>query len=339
MSKKVRVLSIDGGGIRGIIPGVIVSYLEQELQKKEGADVRLSDYFDLLSGTSTGGILTCTYLVPDKDGRPKFTAQQAVDMYLNQGGDIFDVSTWRKIKTGDGLFDEKYSAAALEKALEEYFGETKLSELIKPCLITSYDIRSRKAMFFNMADANNDIYDFKVKDVARATSAAPTYFEPAHIKSLFGTQYPLVDGGMFANNPTMCAYSEARTMKFKEGKQLHPTAKDMMIISISTGAEAQPYPYSEMKDKGVLGWVKPIIDILMSGNSETVDYQLKQIFDAVDNTSDYYRLEPSLYNASKEMDNACEENLLALKEAGMQYVSQNSEMLDEIVNKLIAHKA
>lgn len=337
MPKKIRVLSIDGGGIRGIIPGVIVSYIEKQLQKIEGADVRLSDYFDLLAGTSTGGILTCTYLVPDQEGRPKYTAEQAVDIYLKQGGAIFDVGTWRKIKTGDGLFDEKYSAAALEDALLGYFGDTKLSELLKPCLITSYDIRNRKAMFFNQADATKDIYDFKVKDVARATSAAPTYFEPAHIKSLFGTQYPLVDGGMFANNPSMCAYSEARTMKFSAIHH-HPTAENMMIVSISTGSEAKPYLYDEMKDKGVLGWIKPIIDILMSGNSETVDYQLKQIFDAANNGDDYYRLTPSIYNASPEMDNACEENLQALKEAGMQYVSQYSEMLDSIVEKLVSYK-
>ena len=336
MSKKIRVLSIDGGGIRGIIPGVIVSYLEKQLQKEKGVDTRLSDYFDLLSGTSTGGILTCTYLVPDQNGRPKYTADQAVDIYLKQGGAIFDINLWQKIKRGDGLFDEKYSADALEKALLDYFGDTKLSELIKPCLITSYDIRKRKAMFFNQADATTEIYDFMVKDVARATSAAPTYFEPAHIKSLFGTKYPLVDGGMFANNPSMCAYSEARTMKFGDNHH-HPTAEDMMIVSISTGSEAKPYHFDDMKDKGVIGWIKPIIDIMMSGNSETVDFQLKQIFDAVDNSNDYYRLKPSIYNASPEMDNASETNLKALKEAGMQYVSENSEMLDDIVKKLISY--
>ena len=91
--KKVRILSIDGGGIRGILPGIVLVHLEEKLQEKTGnEDMRLADVFDLMAGTSTGGILTLTYLMPDENNRPKFTAQKAVDLYLEKGGKIFDVS-------------------------------------------------------------------------------------------------------------------------------------------------------------------------------------------------------------------------------------------------------
>jgi len=348
--KKIRILSIDGGGIRGILPGVILTYIEDRLMEKEGKNVRLCDYFDLLTGTSTGGILTCTYLVPgrDSDGkptrRPKFTAKQAVDIYLERGDDIFDLTLAQKIRSKGGLSDEKYNAKELELALNDYFGETMLSELLKPCLITSYDIRNRRAHFFSQVDAkNSNTHDFQVKEVARATSAAPTYFEVTRVKSEYGTPYPLIDGGVFANNPAMCAYAEARSIPFSTvlqdpEKSDKPYAKDMIIVSIGTGSTSKPYQYSDAKDWGMIEWIQPIIDIMMSGNSETVSYQLRKIWETTGTPDNYIRLEPSLYEANSRMDDASIKNLRALHEAGLKYVSDNSVLLDSLADKLIANK-
>jgi patatin-like phospholipase/acyl hydrolase len=86
MGKKIKILSIDGGGIRGIIPGTILNYLETALQKESGKpNSRLADYFDLIAGTSTGGILTCTYLTADDQGNSKYSAEFAVDLYMKNG--------------------------------------------------------------------------------------------------------------------------------------------------------------------------------------------------------------------------------------------------------------
>lgn len=348
--KKIRILSIDGGGIRGILPGVILTYIEERLMAKEGKEVRLSDYFDLVAGTSTGGILTCTYLIPQRDsngkptGRPKLTAKQAVDIYLDRGDDIFRLSMWQKLKSKGGLADEKYDSSELEKALNDYFGETKLSELLKPCLITSYDVKSRRAHFFTQIDAKETpTHDFLVKDVARATSAAPTYFEVARVTSSYGTPFPLIDGGVFANNPSMCAYAEARGTEFSKAlnnpeKTDKPHAHDMMIVSIGTGASSKPYQYNDVKDWGMIQWIQPIIDIMMSGNSETVSYQLRKIWETTDTPENYIRLEPSLYEANNEMDDASPKNLKALHEAGLKYVTDNEKLLNSVVDKLIANK-
>ncbi|MBK7030652.1 MAG: patatin-like phospholipase family protein [Bacteroidales bacterium] len=346
MAKKVTILSIDGGGIRGILPGVVLAYIESRLRAKEGDAVRLSDYFDLIAGTSTGGILSCIYLTPNKDGRPKFTAQEAVDLYLEKGNKIFDVGLWHKLRSGLSVTDEKYEADALEDSLKDYLGNLKLSELLKPCLITSYDIFRRKAQFFNKADAvDNPVKDFLVRDIARATSAAPTYFETANIKSVYGTPYYLIDGGVFANNPAMCAYAEARTLDFDSvlhhpGKMDKPMAKNMLMLSIGTGSKGDPYNYNQAKDWGLAGWILPLIDILMSGNSETVNYQLQKMFATITlpDHSDYYRLEPERAPAAAAMDNASPVNMLALKEAGMRFVSENEEKLEYIVEQLIANK-
>ncbi|HEY9297975.1 MAG TPA: patatin-like phospholipase family protein, partial [Phormidium sp.] len=178
MSKYTRILSIDGGGIRGIIPGQVLVTLEEKIKNRTGnPDARIADYFDLIAGTSTGGILTCIYLCPDENNptRPKFTAKNAVDIYLDRGGQIFSAPFFKKLQSLAGITDEKYPSAPIENLLTEYFKDLKLSQLLKPCLITAYDIEARKARFFTQHDAIKDLdQNYFVRDAARATSAAPT---------------------------------------------------------------------------------------------------------------------------------------------------------------------
>ncbi len=347
MAKKVSILSLDGGGIKGIIPATILAYVEEQLQKQTGdKDARIADYFDLIAGTSTGGILTCAYLIPDVNNRPKYTAKDALGFYLQRGDEIFDISIWQRMTTGGGVFDEKYSADELEEALYDYFGDVLLSQLLKPSLITAYNIKERKTEFFNMLDVPRKNLDYFIRDIARATSAAPTYFEPARIKSSNGLKVlPLIDGGMFANNPAMCAYAEARSVDFSavtgnSEKPAYPGAKDMIILSLATGSEKKPYSWKDAKDWGSVKWIKPVIDILMSGNSETVDYELKKIFETVDpHLNSYARIEPFLGRASAEMDEASPQNMALLVEAGETAVKQNKDLLDQWVIKLIENQA
>lgn len=339
--KKVRILSIDGGGIRGILPGVVLHALESKLQKRlQDSSIRLADMFDFMAGTSTGGILTLSYLTPNKEGRPKLTTQEAVDLYLNKGNEIFDTTLWQRIRSGDGILDEKYSADAIEKALDENFKNTMLSDLLKPCIISSYDIGRGKPHFFKQHKTNKREYDFLVKDVARSTSAAPTYFETALVKNKENDSFPLIDGGVFVNNPALVAYSEVRNIQFIGIDHL-PTAKDMMIVSIGTGAKSKQYDYNKAKDWGAVGWIKPIIEIMMSGSAQTVHYHLNQIFDTLDkeDKKDYHRLEPKVVTADAEMDNASPDNLKKLKEDAEAYVADtnNDKELNIIVEKLIAY--
>lgn len=336
------MLSIDGGGIRGILPGVVMSQIEKKLQQKtDNPTARLADYFDFFAGTSTGGILSLAYVTPNEQGRPKLTADEAVDIYLKKGGDIFDISLGHKIRSGAGILDEKYDATAIEEALDSNFGEVSLSDLLKPCIITSYDIKNGKPHFFKQHKSNNSIRNFKVKDVARATSAAPTYFETALVRNELGTPFPLIDGGVFVNNPSLVAYSEVRTMSFPDIDHM-PTAKDMMIVSVGTGSTSDSYDYEKAKDWGAVGWIKPIIEIMMTGNSQTVHYHLTQIFDTLSpsDKQDYHRLNPAILSADSAMDNASNDNLIKLKEDGLSYVSQSAvdKELDDIVEKLIQYQ-
>jgi uncharacterized protein len=333
----VRILSIDGGGIRGIIPGRVLVALEKKLQQISGnPSLRIADAFDMIAGTSTGGILTCMYLAPDLNtGRPRFSAANAVDLYLQYGDDIFDVSVFRSIATLAGLREEKYSAVPLEQILRQYFGDLRLGQLLKPCLVTAYDITRRAAKFFNSADVpiHGPGRDFLVREVARATSAAPTYFEPANVIALDYKVYPLIDGGVFANNPTMCACVEA----FGFNPKLKVT--DLKVLSLGTGSADKAYHYSEAKKWGKIEWVAPVLDILMSGASETVDYQLKSLFTSAGCADQYLRLQVdlgSLPGVDSAMDSASEKNMRALETAGVNLAAEKDAELTAFARSLLS---
>ncbi len=213
-SQLIRILTIDGGGIRGIIPAQVLVALERKLRDTTGdANTRVADFFDLIGGTSTGGILTCLLLASDRESRrPRYSTSDALELYLKHGGEIFSSSLYHRFRSAGGLTDEKYPSDALEKVLADYFRDDWMSDLLKPCMVPAYDIRRRRAMFFTQHDAlKGPPRDFRVRDVLRAATAAPSYFEAANIESRSGVHYPCIDGGVFANNPTLCAYAEART--------------------------------------------------------------------------------------------------------------------------------
>lgn len=331
-----KILALDGGGIRGIIPGQILVALEQKLQAKTGnPEARLADFFDFIAGTSTGGILASLYLCPQPGNTQKarFSAQQAVNLYVENGSNIFSVSWRKRLESGNGVLDEKYEADELEKALRSYFGDLRLSQLLKPCIIPAYDIERRRAHYF--AQHNFHLkglsHDFLVRDVCRATSAAPTYFEAALVKSLSNESFALVDGGVFANNPALSAYAEVRNA------QGSPTATDMFIVSLGTGSQQEPYPYASAQDWGLAGWVRPIIDIMMDGASETTDYHLSRVFSAGGQDNQYVRLQPaSLGGANPALDDASPANIEALVQLGTATARACEAELERIAAFLVA---
>ncbi len=334
MNKQTRILTIDGGGIRGLIPARILVSLERKLQQRTGRDeARLAEFFDLIAGTSTGGLITCLLLAPGKnEWTPAFTAKEIVDLYLNHGAEIFDAPLVKRLKSLNGLRDERYEAHGLERLIDERVGDLWLSQLIKPCLITAYDVTRRKAKFFTQHDARNDDKDYPIKVVARATSAAPTYFEAMPGEN-GRSPYAYVDGGLFANNPTMCAYVEA--YRKLAGK---PTAENMVILSLGTGQITKAYPYHSVKNWGKVQWIRPLIDIMMAGASETVDYQMRQLFTAHGRPDSYLRLQPTIAtNDTKlaELDNVTVANMARLLALGVQIVDEYEAQLDALVEMLL----
>jgi patatin-like phospholipase/acyl hydrolase len=296
----VKVLSIDGGGIRGIIPAVILDALQQRVGKAA------HETFDLIAGTSTGGIITVGIGTACNQGKP-YTPQELVELYVKNGAAIFKKSFLETLKE---LRGPKYSPDGLEAVLEKYFGDTQFNTALTPLLVSSYDLQSQLPFFFKSHKIwGNPKYNWLVRQIARATSAAPTYFPPFHL--VRGEEdYALVDGGVFVNNPSMAAYVEAR--------KLYPNAEKVIVVSVGTGDRQDRITYDAAKGWGLVGWAKSIVPVLMDSVSEAVDYELEYLPECT-----YHRLQlKGLSQSAADMDNVTPENIANLQAAASKYVGE-----------------
>jgi patatin-like phospholipase/acyl hydrolase len=310
--KSIKVLAIDGGGIRGIIPAVILV----EIQKRLATDLWRS--FDMIAGTSTGGIIALGIATNCNNGQP-YAPGELIKMYTDNGPSIFKKSF---LTPETEIVHPKYSADAIEAALLKFFQDTEFATARTPLLISSYDLQGQLPFFFKShriaADAD---YNWNVRDIARATSAAPTYFPPFHL-ARGSEDYALVDGGVFVNNPSMAAYAEAR--------KLYPKASSFTVVSVGTGDRQDQITYATAKEWGLLGWAKQIAPVLMDSVSEAVDFELSSLPGCT-----YYRLQVAhLQAASSDMDDVTPQNLANLQSVAADYVSSNSALLDRVCANL-----
>jgi uncharacterized protein len=314
------ILSIDGGGIRGIIPAIVLNHIEQETGKP------IADLFDVIAGTSTGGILALGLTKPGRDGGPALTALDLVGLYEGRGEKIFPPSRFAFIRR---LTNEKYSAVGLTDVLQETLGDARISQAVTDVIVTAYDIERRAPVFFRTAKAKEapEGYDFLMRDVARATSAAPTYFEPLRLAAVPPQpDYTLVDGGVFANNPAMCAFVDADAGRAR--------SEETLMVSLGTGALTRVLPYDEARDWGLAGWAPHLLDVAFDGVSDTVDYQLRQILQ-----QRYHRFQTDLDIACDDLDDARPENIDNLKLQADGLIEQNRARLDEVCEELASRVA
>jgi uncharacterized protein len=332
------ILSIDGGGVRGIIPAMILAEIEQRTGR------RIAELFDLIAGTSTGGILALGLTVPDeqKRNKPRYEASQMVTFYEADGKEVFH-SFWRDVVSLHGLIEERYPAERIEGVLQKYLGEeTKLSQALTEVVITSYEIETCRPFLFTRRKARarrGRRFDPRMWEVARSTSAAPTYFAPFQIKRSKSSHLPplaFIDAGVFLNNPTLCAYAEAVSMHSQPAAALSEThrgdskqserpvevrsaehadaaAIDYLVLSLGTGELNAPVRYEDAKEWGTLRWARPFIDIAYDGASDTVDAQMRQLMHVVKRPYLYYRFQPILKEGVNALDDTSERNMEDLK--------------------------
>lgn len=330
----IRILSIDGGGIRGIFPLIIL----RELQKR--LDRPITDYFHLMAGTSTGGLITLglAKLMKEKDPVEAFDA--IIDLYLKRGKEIFSQSLWRKFRAATQVFvDEKYDAFGLEAILEEIFGDMKLSDIESDILVPAYNLESRhhyfrtwraRGEFLDNGDTPEDprAHDFFIKDVARATTAAPSIFEPTLIKNELGEEFPLVDGGIFANDPSTRAVARARFM--------YHHSHDILILSMGTGIFDRKIEYRKAKDWLRHNWVRGVVGMVHDGQRAANEEDLQTQFG-----DNYIRIDQHLSAAktkkltpSTKFSDASTRNVEALVALANDWVAENQDTLDMIAEKL-----
>ncbi|CAN6583277.1 unnamed protein product [Malus baccata var. baccata] len=333
----ITVLSIDGGGIRGLIPGTILAFLESELQKLDGEDARLADYFDVISGTSTGGLVTAMLTTPDENNRPVFAAKDIKDFYLTEIPKIFPQNTcWLFpyiTKIIKSLTGPKYNGKYLHSLVRQKLGEKKLHQTLTNVVIPTFDIKNLQPTIFSSFEVKHKpSFDALVSDICIATSAAPTYL-PAHYfetKDHNGNvrEFNLIDGGVAANNPTLVAIGEVTKQIIRGSPDFFPI-KPMdygryLVISLGTGSPKAELKYDahDAAKWGLLNWLTsggstPIINVFSHASADIVDLNLSVVFQALHSEKNYLRIQDDkLHGDVSSMDIATEKNLDNLVKVG-----------------------
>eukprot|EP00262_Sarcandra_glabra_P006487 TRINITY_DN1880_c2_g1_i1.p1 TRINITY_DN1880_c2_g1~~TRINITY_DN1880_c2_g1_i1.p1 ORF type:complete len:445 (+),score=59.07 TRINITY_DN1880_c2_g1_i1:91-1425(+) len=334
----VTVLSIDGGGVKGIIPGTILAALESNLQDLDGPDARIADYFDVVAGTSTGGLVTTMLTAPGKNNRPLYAAKDINDFYLEHCPSIFPPKSGL-LGSLTGLIGSatgpKYDGKYLHATVQELLGDTKLSETLTNVVIPAFDIKILQPIIFTTYEAKADsLKNPLLSDICISTSAAPTYL-PAHyftVKDSRGKvmDYDLIDGGVAANNPTLTAMTHVT-------KEVHSKNSDFclmkptdysrfLVLSLGTGAPKVEEKFTALIAArwGIFGWLynngaTPLIDSFSQASSDMVDIHTSVLFQALQAENNYLRIQDdTLTGDAASVDISTKENLLALKKIGQE---------------------
>jgi len=323
-TRPFRILAIDGGGVRGILPATLLRQLEIE------AGQPISQLFDLIAGTSTGAILGAMLALPkeSESNEPKFSANDGIKLYLDKSPYIFKTTLLRRIRTLSGLANAQYSNANKRKVIEEYIGDMKITDLLVDILVPSFDIREGKPYFFKTSKAMQDSNcNFKVADVLDATSCAPTFFPPHKVVGYDAPeQYgyrSFVDGALTANSPALCALAEAY-----HNYDVDPD--NTVLVSLGCGDGGVGVDHEQAKSWGGLNWAPFFPNVMLSSSVNTVHYQLGNVVPP----NHYFRVQTEIPVAHSDIDNVSEANLKWLEDYGSKVALQCKDQLQELAKVL-----
>jgi uncharacterized protein len=322
VTARVRVLCIDGGGIRGLIPALVLA----ELERRSGRPA--VELFDLLAGTSTGGVIALGLARPGADGRPAWRAAEIADLYDEEGPRIFSRSLWWRARSLDGLVEERFQGDGLDDALGRYLGDARLSESLGDVLVPAYETVARTPFIFDSERARREpAVDFPMDGVARATSAGPTYFEAVELPSPDGAgRFCFIDGGVYAVNPAMLAV--AHVMRRRPGAEID-------LTSLGTGDLTRPLPYRRIKRWGRIEWARSITEVTLDGTSHIVDQQVREVL----GDDRYRRLQVTLPTSHADRDDPSEANRRELRALAEELIARQDAQLDELVTQLTSVSA
>ena len=321
--RPVRILAVDGGGIRGIVPATLLIELQQRL-----AGRTLVECFDVIAGTSTGGLVAAAVCAPDAAGKPRYTPAQILEFYVHDCTQIFRRNLAWTLSSLDGLRRPKYPAAGMEAFLAARFGDLQLKDALRPLLLVSYDLANRAPwVFSSVLAAEAAGRNYLVRDACRATTAAPTYFPAATARSFDGDSRELVDGGVCANDPALAAFVVA--------DRLFP-GRPVSIVSLGTGNVSLPIDGAAARRWGVLGWAAHLLDLLTTGQSAMSEASLRRLVGVTARDgSRYVRLQPDLPRHLGRMDDTSPENVGGLQRVTREYCAANAALLDSIAAELL----
>ncbi|MFP3017454.1 MAG: patatin-like phospholipase family protein [Candidatus Tisiphia sp.] len=327
-----RILSISGGGIKGIAELVVLAAIEEYTGKP------ISKLFNVITGTSVGGLIATLLTIPKEEGstEPLFSAKQALELFENTAADIFPQKWYFNGPIGN-IFSHKYSQKPLKEILEKYLGNSTLDEAITRIIITAFDVSG--------TNDPNTVFDSHApnsplkKEVVLATTAAPSYFKAVINKEGVGgfgydagVPYTFVDGGLSANRP---AASALRVLK--EGLTIEEQVemlKHTRVCSINFEQTHREMEIPSKKLDGSIGWVTKgnIISKIMEATESIATHEVKK---DLPEAGQFTEISIPIPKECKKLDNVKPDNIAKLKEIGKQYVENNKELLENLCKTLV----
>ncbi|GLT45061.1 hypothetical protein SLA2020_189220 [Shorea laevis] len=327
--KMVTVLSIDGGGVKGLLPGTLLACLESKLQELDGPNARIADYFDVIAGTSTGGLLTTMLTAPNKENRPMYAGEDLINFYFDHSPKIFPQKSSHLRSTVASLTGPKYDGEYLKTMVNQFLGDITLKQTLTNVVIPAFDIKLLQPVVFSTSDAkNDDLKNARLADVCIGTSAAPCFF-PAHYfetkdSSGKSRSFNLIDGGVAANNPTLLAMTQIWKDN-EEFAEIGPVdSRRMLVLSLGTGSDKEEERYDAAKASkwGMVNWLydggrTPLLHFFADASCDMVDFHVSTFFHCLDSKENYLRIQDdTLTGDACELDLATKENMQTLVEIG-----------------------
>ncbi|PRQ27661.1 putative galactolipase [Rosa chinensis] len=282
-------------------------------RKLDGEAARLADYFDVIAGTSTGGLVTAMLAAPDQNNRPLFAANQIVDFYLEHCPKIFPQINiplfGDALENAKGVYAPKYDGKYLHKLIKEKLGDRRLNQTLTNVVIPTFDISCLQPAIFSTT-RNKKLDPALLSDICIGTSAAPTYL-PSHYFKTATREFHLVDGGVAANNP-------------------------VPPHILGTGSSAKSKYDARVAAKwGIMAWLMqanfqcPLLDVLTEASSDMVDCHLSTLFQALWSDDNYLRIQDDQLSTDlNSMDNATPENLKKLVKVGEALLKKQASKLN-----------
>lgn len=333
-----RILSIDGGGVRGLVAAIVLDALDGEF-RAVGKTCAVGECFDLIAGVSSGAVIAAALAMPTPDGGPGASPHDIRRFFEKNARRVFPSRWWRHIPLLGRLpqlFGPLYRPDGLNAALSERFGDVVFASARRNLMIPAYSIDPRDAVLFRGGPQYADREEgerfgmIRVRDAVMASSAAPTFFPPHRVETPDRSEsWTAIDGGVYVNDPAMTAVAEAM--------RLFP-GDDIKVVSLGTGRQTRNYPFEQARGWGFSEWISPtgrfrtpLLSAMQDGQARAVSRQLHYLL-GTDYTRFDYRLEKG--RGSDRLDDASKRNLNRLTRGATEMVEEMRPQLRALAREL-----
>ncbi len=313
----IRILSLDGGGIRGLISLEVLKYLEERSGKP------IAELFDVIGGTSTGAIIGTQIVLADDQGHPKHKAGEIIELYDDQVARVFRAPLYHQILTLGGLLGPRYANDEKIVLANEIYADANFRDLLLPVMVPSYSVETAGLQLFT--NWSPDYAEMFVAPLVSAATSGPTYFPGVEL-DLPSSRGVYMDGAVFGADPAQEMYLHALE---------HFPDADIVLVSLGTGIRKTDVNAQAGERGGLMTWLIPLMGLAVDGRGDLASTWLDRFSKTQAGEGfHYYRFDIALSDRETSFDDTSPEAVADLRQLGQSLVKQNKDKLDELIGFL-----